>query len=868
MFLWAILCSEKVSAQFTLPSDTTTYWIQNQQGVMIPIKRNPDSTIVKGQLLIRFRQGALDYDKLMSPYLVYYDIGPRAHHKGNQILSFPELPHDDTSHRGFPDSLRFRLLTEHFYFDSSNNIITDSTLRNFFISSGGFFLRRLTTASPVDTLSITRRGDTLGCDHYNWMLLNYDTTVNALLLCAALKLNFPHDILMALPDRNGTKFFKHPGDNLKFYDSCEVNLKRMINAEKAWDFEVGNPSIILAHFDQGVDYRHPDLGAGIGPSKHVLYGHQFYVSSTGSIDPINMNQGHGTPCIGIMGALTNRNATSIAGIAGGWGVLPSDSPGSQDLGMGCSLAILASGATGYKSAYIAAVFESASRSASTFYGTGVNVINTSASIANDGYSEPDLHGAINYAFENGVIQCGAMGEINYNENAKPVSFPAEYEQSWVIGVGGSRFEDAHPLDKKTKAQWSNYGFTMGLLAPSGDTQFGCTIAGPGLNYSTINSQSPTILDPLNEIHNPIYTYGSFAGTSASAPNVAGSAGLILSWFTRPYSGQHVALEPEDVYGIIKASASMSLAQTAWDTSNGWGHLDIGQAFKMLDPDSTKAAGRYVLYHYSFSNWLDSSAWTTDSTVWFFNKACSPVTQGNHRLEKYQNRTYLLNDLGRTAQESKYFAKVRSISKTISLDSIWDVKSTTPLFAWGRSGSLGEKSGWDFSQFNFQSGYSRVNDGTGGDTLNEGIYHSQNTTFTVVTAQYDVWAWDTTTHAYTDHIGHVPPDSMLGVNFSVFGKLQSSRSDVNQIQPSQKEELVVFVNSDRELVVDYTAPAWNIRSSIEIYDILGRLVVTYPNSTKVLGRNRFSTFTNLNSGTYVCRINNGTFTKSKSFQIVR
>jgi subtilisin family serine protease len=865
--LFVFVCNLK--AQPSIPPDTTMYWSANYLGVKTPWTRGPDSTMVKGQLVIRFHQNALDYNKLIQPYINYY-YGTSAHGgKGNHIQSWPDFPHSDTDYRGFPDSLQKILKLQRFYFDSSTNIVLNSSLKSFLHSAGGYYLRRLTTASPVDTLTLTHRGDTIACDHYNWMVLSFDTTVNSLLLSYYLTMTYPRDIDFAVPDRKGLIPLRHPGDNIKFYDTCEIDLKQMINAEKAWNYEVGNPNIVLALFDFGVDYRHPDLGGGFGPGKHVKYGMQFSVNSNHTIDPINTNQGHGTPTAGIMSALTNRNATSVAGVAGGWGVLPSDSAGAVDQGMGCSLAIIAA-SQGNKSDYVAGVFEAASHSVVTDYGIGVDAINTSWIVKEDGFQEPDLHGAINYAFESGVVQCAAMADKNRDESLKPGSFPADYEEPWVICVSGSE------PDKSLEYPHVAYGYSLDLLAPAGNPLDGCG-GGLSMNWTTINSTAPP-----NEIDSPNFNYGSFGGTSASAPHVTGAAGLILSWFSNSGHKDTPKLTPEDVGGILKASAwrndtdriNNNINSRTWRKKTGWGHLDIGKTFEMLDPNPDDATdSRYVLRHYSFTDNFNYGDWLTqDSVEYVFDVPCSPfIHKDSTTFLKYQNREYILNGVGGNGhQQDVYYARVRPVTRLVTLDSIWEVDTAnTPLFAWGRSGSIKEKSGWNFSTYNNQTGWSFVMDGMGGDSLNEGIFHSQSTTFTILTAQYDVWAWDTTTSGYTKHLGHVPADSMMGVNFSVYGRLQRAISGVKQ-PPGGNPAMMVSVNPAGDLVMAHLFADYEIdHATVAIYDMLGRLQASRYEGNINAGDNTITYPVNqLSSGTYILRLSGRGFTQSKSFHIIR
>lgn len=672
---------------------------------------------------------------------------------------------------------------------------------------------------------------------------------------------------MAVPTHYTVELLRRPGEGI-LHDSCERGFTMQIGAEKAWNYEVGDDSVLVALYDQGVDYRHPDLGGGIGPGFHVRYGTQYYIPIAPSAPaPIFKNASHGTPSIGIIGALTNRNFESVSGLAGGWGTLPGGTD-TIERGKGASLVVLADNAL-FIRYYVASLFEASARSKNTPYGTGVHAMNTSALIAR--YPDLAVHAAVNYAFENRVVQVAAMnqqfggldptGKDESEIDAK--SFPAGYEESWVMSIGGS-------ISNKNRTKPSHYGYTMDMIAPSGDNQFGCV--GPILNWST--QSVDTVIPP-----NPVFFFEGFAGNSAAAPNVTGSVALLLSHF-RQMSPDFKKLEPEDYSGILKAAAwradedrDTSFAQNDWRRTSGWGHLDIGRAFEMLDPNRTaNTFSGYQIRHYNYVQQPDFGEWTTIEPTLdrLFDIPTSTRIHSSAdtaKIKQFNHRSYLLNYVG---GRSSYKVRIRPVTYTVSLDSIWEVSNGTPLFAWGRSGGSNEKSGWSASLQNFQTGYTKVISCTGGDSLNEGIFHTQGTTFTVQTFQYNVWGWDPIASSYSNYIGHCPPDSMLGVNFTVYGRSQIGHSSVyKQLKELESTMNVKYHPSNQKVTINFHIEEGEGNMKLEIYDLLGvcryRKDIGYVNK----GWNTIEISADkLNTGVFICRLAGSGYTQSRRFQIIR
>src|SRR4029453_914914 len=76
-------------------------------------------------------------------------------------------------------------------------------------------------------------------------------------------------------------------------------------ADQAWDATLGNPSVIIAIVDTGIDAKHPDLTAKVVLEKNYVKGER-----------VSDSFGHGTHVAGIAAATIN-NGTGTAGICGG-----------------------------------------------------------------------------------------------------------------------------------------------------------------------------------------------------------------------------------------------------------------------------------------------------------------------------------------------------------------------------------------------------------------------------------------------------------------------------------------------------------------------------------------------------------------------
>ena len=251
-----------------------------------------------------------------------------------------------------------------------------------------------------------------------------------------------------------------------------------IDAPEAWDIETGDPDVVIAIIDTGVDYNHQDLADNIWINNgEDLNGNGIVDSgdfndidddNNGYIDDIrgwNFQEntsdpydymGHGTHCSGIASAMTN-NDVGVAGVCWNCSIMPlkfrlTVEDAVPSLGYACD-----------------------------------NVANVvSMSWGSYTYSQL-LYDALDYAYSKGVFIVASA----CNDDTDLRHYPSGYEN--VISVAATG-------DNDERCGFSNYGPWVDIGAPG------------YLILSTL----------------PEDNYEKWCGTSMACPYVAGLAGLLLS----------------------------------------------------------------------------------------------------------------------------------------------------------------------------------------------------------------------------------------------------------------------------------------------------------------------------------------------------
>jgi subtilisin family serine protease len=290
-----------------------------------------------------------------------------------------------------------------------------------------------------------------------------------------------------------------------------------IDAPEAWDLATGDPDVVVAVTDTGVDFTHPDLaaqrwvntldpvGGGDDDGNGLVDDWSGWDFVNDDNDPAD-DHGHGTHVSGTIGAAGN-NGVGVVGVNWNVKIMP--------------LKFLNSAGSGSTSDAMASVLFAADHGA-----------DVSSNSWGGGPFDQALLDAIEYGASRGMLFVAAAGNDARNNDVTP-TYPASYASDAVLAVAATDHNDE-------RAFFSSYG------AKSVD------LGAPGVGiYSTW----------------PGNTYRSADGTSMATPHVAGAAALVEARFpgATPYGVKALLMNSVD------AAASLAGA-----TVTG-GRLNVGNA---------------------------------------------------------------------------------------------------------------------------------------------------------------------------------------------------------------------------------------------------------------------------------------------------
>lgn len=330
-----------------------------------------------------------------------------------------------------------------------------------------------------------------------------------------------------------------------------------INLFDAWQVTTGDPSVVVAIIDGGVDYRHEDLAQNMLVNEAELngldgvdddgngyvddiYGYNFCTNS-GEIYPHN----HGTHVAGTVAAV-NNNGIGVAGVAGG--------NGRADSGVrmiSCQVFESRSGVP--DGDFAAAIIYAAER--------GATIAQCSWGWGAPDYKEQAVLDAIDY-FTSMARSDKMIGGLcifaSGNDGSTGDYYPGCYEP--VLCVASMTSELA-------PASYSNYGEWVDIIAPGGLMDY---------------SQAQGVLSTL-----PNDNYGFNEGTSMATPHVSGIAALILSKYGSP-SFLNETLRTQLLTSVNDFYGYGGGKNEAYRGLYGAGYIDAAKALAMGNGEAPEA----------------------------------------------------------------------------------------------------------------------------------------------------------------------------------------------------------------------------------------------------------------------------------------
>ncbi len=341
-----------------------------------PIPSGAPAKFVEGELLVKFKDGILDFAALES-----------------------------TAQR----------------FSTSDVFVKSTTVEAVLKSNNATGMRRaVLNARPSQKTSVSRSGENISVpDFYNLMVIEVTRKADVLKLCEEFS-KMP-EVEYAEPNYLLEHHDSPPNDqNYALQRGFEQPNDIDIDANRAWDFSTGNSQIRVGVIDNGVDYHHPDLGGSFGAGSKVAGGYDYF-NNDGDPDDDNISS-HGTACAGIIGGLRN-NTIGIAGLGGGNGAG----------NIGVSIYAFKAGGSGTSlstDAIISAIYDGSSSS-----GFACHVLNNS--YGGPSYNE-SMRSAIRFGAQNGVVFVASRGNAGNTVLQYPSDYDGSWVISVGASNGDDR----------------------------------------------------------------------------------------------------------------------------------------------------------------------------------------------------------------------------------------------------------------------------------------------------------------------------------------------------------------------------------------------------------------------------------------------
>ena len=343
--------------------------------------------------------------------------------------------------------------------------------------------------------------------------------------------------------------YNNDGSGTKWVEGSDINLF------EAWEVTAGDPSVIVAVTDHGVEYDHPDLAGNMWVNEAELNGtpgvdddNNGYVDDIYGwnviLDSGTINPGtHGTHVAGTVAAV-NNNGIGVCGVAGGTG----NGDGARIMSL--------------------AIFDSTSANAGSYPDAYAYAADNGAVISQNswGYTSgvampQDVSDALDYFIANagvdengnqtGPMKGGLLVFAAGNEGTPSARMPAAAPRTLCVTAMCSDY---------TRPNYANYSDDVDIFAPGGAD-------GNDRNYSDADRVYSTDLDG---------GYSYKWGTSMACPHVSGIAALVIAHYGVGHPGFTVE-ECREI--LLRSYRSVSeYVEPKYDGKLGVGLADAGMIF--------------------------------------------------------------------------------------------------------------------------------------------------------------------------------------------------------------------------------------------------------------------------------------------------
>lgn len=336
---------------------------------------------------------------------------------------------------------------------------------------------------------------------------NKNTTTNTLQLAIELhnsgKFEFAEPNYLVNPDVHTTDplYYKQWAlENDGSADQWNGTPNADLSVPEAWTITAGDPNILIAVMDSGVDTTHPEF------INQLIQGFDAVgLGTNGFPTPNFSSDGHGTACAGIIGALAD-NGHGIAGVAHGCKLV--------------STRIFYYVDTTFSGINLGVIPFSTSEILSDGINWAWQV--AQADVQSHSWSLPDVYltlgfpsgnpalvdDALNNSFTQGRGGLGSLHFFSSGNDGPPPYWPGRDAHSMSVNATSMCDEQKTPMSCDTLDWTGNFGGTLDFSAP-------------GVRITTVDMRDTLGYSETDYIM-------SFGGTSASCPFAASIGGLVLS----------------------------------------------------------------------------------------------------------------------------------------------------------------------------------------------------------------------------------------------------------------------------------------------------------------------------------------------------